>query len=287
MDFSLNGITSGIKNAVGGLSDRVGNILDPSNARLTMANLIRGGRRRQEKPYEERINFVGLNGTSVNIKDDWRIRVSVSPSSGLFYTGSTDPGILKPLRDTQGVIFPYTPNISVNYSATYGSQKLTHSNYTSYFFETSEVQEIQLNGPFTVQNVEEGQYLLASIYFFRSVTKMFYGAGANSGNPPPVVFLDGYGSHYFPHVPCIITGFTHTMPDEVDYIEIPIGANYVNNMDQNSYPSGTQAGGPQITRLPITSDINIRLQPIYSRKTAAEFDLEKFARGGLLDKGFI
>ena len=141
-----------------------------------------------------------------------------------------------------------------------------------------------------MQNVEEGQYLLASIYFFRACTKMFYGQGPNAGNPPPIVFLDGYGSHYFPHVPCIVTGFTHSMPDEADYIEIPIGASSVNNVDQvqtGPQQQTSQQGGPQITRLPTLSDIQVRLQPVYSRKSIAGFDLEKFARGGLLDKGFI
>jgi hypothetical protein len=218
------------------------------------------------------------------------MRISLAEKNGIFYEGSGDLGVLEPLFNTYGVVFPYTPTVSVNYSAGYSSQKSTHSNYPAYFYEASEVQEIQLSAPFSVQNVDEGQYLLATIYFFRAVTKMFYGQSPNAGNPPPIVFLDGYGSHYFPHVPCIVTGFTHSMPDDADYIQIPIGAGAVNNIDQVQVgppEQAVQGGGPDITRLPTLSDIQVRLQPVYSRKSIAGFDLEEFARGRLLDKGFI
>jgi hypothetical protein len=80
-----------------------------------------------------------------------------------------------PLSQTSGVVFPYTPSITVNHRARYGVTPLTHANYASYFYEGSEVSSININAEFTVQNIEEGQYLAAVIQFFRTMTKMFYG----------------------------------------------------------------------------------------------------------------
>ena len=200
---------------------------------------------------------------------DWRVRISLANPD--VFDGGKD--IQNPVfKQTQGLIFPYTPNVTVTHAARYSEQALTHTNYKSYFYEGSEVQAITINGGFTVQNLEEGQYLLAAIYFLRSATKMFYGKDLAANAPPPLVYLDGYGDFYFPHVSCVITNFSHTMPGDVDYVEIPINAK------------------AQRTLMPTTSNIQVTLQPIYSRKnTFDNFTLEKFSRGELLagKGGFI
>ena len=113
---------------------------------------------------------------------------------------------------------------------------------------------------------------------------MFYGASTHMGNPPPLLFLDGYGKYYLPHVPCVCTGFSHTMGADVDYVQIPgIGGNNADSSGKGN-TSNTSEG---TTRLPTSSQIQITLQPIYSRKTVSTFDLENFAKGKMLDKGFI
>lgn len=227
---------------------------------------------------ETRINFDGTNRQT----DDWRIKVSVGSGSGLLY--QNPGGVLDPLTKTNGVIFPYTPSITTSFAAGYSLQKLTHSNYASHFYDSSEVAAISITGDFTVQNVQDGQYLLACIYFFRAATKMFYGASTHMGNPPPLLFLDGYGKYYLPHVPCVCTAFSHTMGADVDYVQIP----GIGTTTKNSAGNGaTAATGEGITRLPTSSQIQISLQPIYSRRSASKFDLENFAKGKLLDKGFI
>jgi hypothetical protein len=139
-----------------------------------------------------------------------------------------------------------------------------------------------------------------------------------------MVFLDGYGSHYFPHVPCVISSFQHVLGSEVDYIQVPITTTTleeVNVMNDNtnighvqlsaeeqkyvpsllqSQPSN-QSPAQQLTkmqfqnittntRVPTTSTITITLKPVYSRKGLHErFNLNKFAAGTLLqdkNKGF-
>lgn len=289
---SIGSTIGGIAKSAAGsaVTSGIMNILDPSNARLSMTNLLKGGTRAAPKVSETRVNFVGAGLPN----DDWRVKVSVGQTSGIFYQNA-DAGILAPLQSTRGVVFPYTPSISTSFSAGYNPQKLTHSNYPAQFYEASETSAISITGDFTVQNVTEGQYLLACIYFFRAATKMFYGTGAHAGNPPPMLFLDGYGKYYFPHVPCVLTSFTHTMPAEVDYIQIPgISAtpqpppNNIQDPQQRAAAAkSTSATIPELTRVPTQSQLQISLQPVYSRRTVAEFDLEQFAQGRLLDRGFI
>ena len=50
-------------------------------------------------------------------KPDWRVRLSLAPGADYLYKvkPSSNAGILEPLAQTDGVIFPYTPAISVNY----------------------------------------------------------------------------------------------------------------------------------------------------------------------------
>jgi hypothetical protein len=301
-------------------------LLDPSKARNAISGLMPGGMSSKSKSIPN-IGFQSMSGTggaTAAAEDDWRVRVSLSPNAKLFYQDITlGPNALQhPLIETNGVIWPYTPQITVNHNAQYTTAHLTHSNYSAHFYNNSEVADINVSGEFTVQNMEDGQYLMAAVYFFRSATKMFFGQGANMGNPPPIVFLDGYGSHYFPHVPCVITQFSHTLPSEVDYIQVPISQTVLDtsptdpNRSVNLTPeeqkyvpsllvSNTQATTPgtqaivagsrtktitTTTRVPTTSTVSVTLRPVYSRKNLHErFDLEKFANGGLLadkDNGF-
>ena len=105
---------------------------------------------------------------------------------------------------------------------------------------------------------------------------MFFGAGNGAGNPPPIVYLNGYGQYYLPNVPCVVTNFSHTMPDAVDYMDIPEpGLNY------NPYVTNPVLNS---TRLPTTSTISLTLQPVYSRLAQSQgFNLNDFARGALIN----
>ena len=236
-----------------------------------------------------------------NASNDWRVRVSLAPGSNYFYN---DPNnvLLQPLRTEAGggtsaiqgqvsnifgsagskrvgVVFPYTPQVSVSHTASYEPTVLTHSNYKQYNYTSSEVDAITINGDFTVQNVNDGQYLLAAIYFFRACTKMFFGADPNAGNPPPIVYLNGYGQYYLPNVPCVVTKFQHTMPADCDYMDIPEPA--ATNKGYNPQFQNYRANS---TRMPTTSAISLTLQPVYSRLAQSQgFSLNDFAAGALIN----
>lgn len=273
----LNEIGGNIRDAASKTAKEIKTALDPALNRLEKAGLLKGGARAPSKTISRsNVNF--SNRISKTIEEDWRVRVSMSDSVAAKFYGASSNDVMSPLSATKGVIFPYTPQIQVTYQANYTPQRLTHSNYQTFYYEASEVQAISITADFTVQNQEEARYVLACIYFFRAATKMFYGNGANIGNPPPIVFLNGYGERYFPNVPCIVTQFSHTMPSDVDYIET----------DYRYAQENTGAYKPlSTTRIPTVSQITVLLQPVYSKNAIAEFDLEKFASGKLLENKFI
>lgn len=152
-------------------------------------------------------------------EEDWRVRLHLPPktTSDILYNAKV-PGILEPLLATNGLIFPYTPSISVQYNANYKNYDLVHSNYRGYFYEGSAVQNILINASFTAQDTNEANYFLAAMHFLRSCTKMFYGKDVQRGMPPPLLFLTGFGEFQFSNHPCAITMVSYNLPNDVDYI---------------------------------------------------------------------
>ena len=261
----------------------------------------------------------GSRQATVTNSADWRVRISLADSSNYLYniqpTGSA--GILEPLRATSGVIFPYTPDISVTYSASYDQQELTHSNYKLFFYKNSSVGDVTVSGDFTAQDTGEADYVLAVMHFFRTVTKMFYGQDQNppNGVPPPLVFLNGYGAYQFDKHPMLVTNFTMQLPSDVDYIRtstgLPFGAKGVNlqgySPSLNSFISplnrllggNLQAGatakppnfssgasslaGNGVTYVPTKMKISITCLPVVSRNAVSNgFSVQNYASGTLL-----
>jgi len=247
---------------------------------------------------------------------DWRVRLRLAPQSNYLYNDPQCGPVLWPLRNTDGVIFPYTPSIDTAYKAEYEAYNLTHSNYRGYFYKGSYVDPINIKAMFTAQDHNEANYLLAVIHFFRSATKMFYGQDAQRGSPPPLVYLSGLGDFQFNEHPCVIAQFNYNLPNDVDYIRAQSGnANGTNLQIQRNRQ--TIAGNPlsyalqrlatvglskgaldprlaqntlgldDPTYVPTKMDIQLTLYPIQSREQVSkQFSVKNFANGNLLKGGF-
>jgi hypothetical protein len=202
---------------------------------------------------------------------DWRVRLSLAPSAKYLYKGVSkeEAGILAPLQATDGVIFPYTPNVSVSYAANYDPTDLTHSNYKVFQYKSSSVDSVSITGDFTAQDATEASYLLAVIHFFRSVTKMFYGQDQNpkNGVPPPLVYLSGFGAYQFDNHPMAVTNFTYATPTDVDYIRTGSLTNMPGeNVGGQSTPVNTQASGASASRL-LSSNLSAKAPKFQSQNT--------------------
>jgi len=248
---------------------------------------------------------------------DWRVRLRLAPTSDYLYNAPDCGPVLWPLRDSDGVIFPYTPSIDIGYKANYDSYDLIHSNYRGYFYKNSHIDQVQIKGTFTAQDTTEANYLLAVIHFFRSVTKMFYGQDAQRGSPPPLTYLSGLGDYQFSEHPCVVTQFNYNLPSDVNYIRaqsvLSNGNNLLNarkrqtvlgnplsyalqrlstvgmskgGLDQPFAPSGS-LGADNSTYVPTKMDISLTLLPMQSRsQVSKQFSLQGFANGNLLKGGF-
>ena len=47
---------------------------------------------------------------------------------------------------------------------------------------------------------------------------MFAGSDPKAGNPPPVIFLNGYGNYLFKNVPVVVQAFSTSLDANCDYI---------------------------------------------------------------------
>jgi hypothetical protein len=217
---------------------------------------------RDEKPEQMTIL---RNGRLATAKTDQRVKLDLPAGNRTFFKND----ILAPLLGTQGVVFPYTPQLVVTHTANYIATPITHANFQHYTYSNSDIAAIQIAGDFSVQNSAEGQYLLAVIHFFRTVTKMYFGndSSAPGGTPPPILFLSAYGTHLFDRVPVVVTSFVSTFPADVDYV-------YVKGVKGQS-------------RVPTLMNMSVTVQPVFNRRQSKSFSLDRFARGDLLSQGYI
>jgi hypothetical protein len=249
---------------------------------------------------------------------DWRVKLQLAPNASYLYKARPTPGILQPLSDTDGVVFPYTPKIDLSYRAMYDTASLTHANYNSYFYKGSMLDPVNVTATFTAQDTAEANYLLAVIHFFRSVTKMFYGQDRERGAPPPLVYITGLGEYQFFNHPCVVHQFNYSLPSDVDYIRarsiMDPGTNLQNrrarsavattpleytlkrlaslgqNINQGATsnpPPPPTLGQRSPTYVPTRIDISLILYPIQSRsQVSQQFSLAQYANGDLLKGGF-
>jgi hypothetical protein len=326
-DF-LGGLFGGGKRsaaAVSGGSDPFAGIIDglfgdrptKPNPKTTISpQQAAANRAKSAKEQAKQQNIINQQRKQAN-DGDWRVRLRLAGNSNYLYN-APNPGILQPLEVTDGVIFPYTPQITTAYQAKYNAYELTHSNYKGYFYQGSSVGDISINATFTAQDTDEANYLLAVIHFFRSVTKMFYGQddSALRGAPPPLVFLQGLGEYQFNLHPCVVSNFNYTLPADVDYIRALSPNNSGTNLiDRRSLQSGvTPFVNPSVSRLrnaglpqggistppapptlgtnsptyvPTKMDIQLTLLAIQTRsQVSKQFSLKGFANGDLIKGGF-
>jgi hypothetical protein len=211
--------------------------------------------------------------------DDWRVRLSCAPLADYLYKDNTN-SLLSPLRITDGCVWPYTPEVTMAYSAAYAKTEPTHSNYPIHTYKNSEVSTISITGDFTAQTPNEARYVLACMMFLRASTKMFWGDDPQAGQPPPILYLNGYGHHFFPNVPVVVTNYTANLPGDPDYVEAFVRDARLDNSDTKFDQAKV---GKFLTRIPATVTMTVTVEPVYSRiKVANEFTFEKFSKGQLI-----
>ena len=321
----VSGITAtssaiaGVQTAVGTAGRLAGAIssFDPNNivSSIRSINLPAAG-----EAIGDIVGAIGsFSGGSAN-ENDWRVRLNMAS-----WVAFGNSPVLKPLVDAGGLIFPYTPTITINQSAKYDSLPVTQTNYTFPAFKNSDPGTIQITAPMNVEDKTQALYWIAALHYCRSLTKMFSGSDPKAGNPPPIVYLNGYGNYVFKNIPCVVTNFQSTLENGCDYISVDVvgsaagaiegitdslggladtvGATIPGLSDVTSSLSsvlgvasglaglagtfgiGGTTSGGQ-AHVPTKSTFTVTLQPIYSRASARNFSLDRFVSGGYLNNTF-
>ena len=208
---------------------------------------------------------------------DWRARLR--PKRGgesQFYGRTADDGsqdwLLKPIQESGGLVWQYTPNITIQGSANYNSTDAQGQNYPINTFNNSAPPQIPINSDFTANDLDEARYLLAVMTFLKVATKGYYGdqsvAAGTNGTPPPVLLFEYLGEYGFNKVPVVVTNYDIQYPNNVDYVPVEF--------------RGT------VTYVPTETNINVLLVPSYTpHKLRKQFNLSAITNGTLYNQGFI
>ena len=231
----ISGVTSGIENVGSSIVNTVSNAI--SNPIGTISNL-----------FSSTVGSVGQ---------------SFSSGGGTSAVGGSI-NILEPLSQTDGLVFPFTPDINLSQSVDYASNDIVHSNQEFLSYTRTKAPQITVSGQFVVQNSFEASYALACIHFLRTVVKMSFGQQSqNPGTPPPVLILSAYGEYMFNEVPVIVQAYTVDFSKDVDYIQVP----------------NTDTVVPSMFTLTVT--LTVQNTPTKQRS----FNLQQFRSGQLLKGG--
>lgn len=252
--------------------------------------------------------------------NDWRVRLSL-PN----WISFKNSPVLKPLAQAGGMVFPYTPTIDIKSGASYQSADIVHNNYSFVSYKNSNPGTITINAPMNVEDSEQALYWIAAVHYLRSVTKMFTGYDPKAGNPPPIVFLNGYGNYVFKNIPVVIQNFSCVMQNDCDYISTEVVGSFVSGISSitdSAEGLATTIGGaiPQLSGIsstissiaggigqvanilgdlgiggttsgglayvPTKSSFSVTLQPVYSRTSIRQFSLDTFVSGGYINNYF-
>ena len=280
---ALGGIANpALRSVAGGLLNSVlpgfgGGI--PDYRETAYSNLID---KRQQAINGQLTNFISIYKDSSNealtSSYDWRARLR--PKNGgmnQFYSelkGDND-FLLRPIAESGGLIWQYTPSTSIGGSAEYNQTLLHGMNYPINTFINSRPNDITVSSDFTANDVYEARYLLATFIFLRICTKAYFGDAAVAqgtfGTPPPVLLFEYLGDHAFNKVPVVVTNYSISLENEVDYVPVVAGP-----------------GNSTVTYVPTKTNISITLSPTYTpHKLRSKFNLSDVTSGKAYKNGFI
>ena len=254
------------------LAKNVQPYVDESKARAAAAGLSAGA----EKAVPPLTSVTVVNRQGSKMGKDLRVKLRV-PSKYL------EPGSMtEPLISLGGIIFPYTPTISYEAKADYGASNPMHSNFAVNFYQRSSISAISITGKFSVQNTKDAKIYLATMHLLKALIRMRSGGANNgdkdSGAPPPVCRLDGYGTMMLENAPVVITSYRAEFPDSVDYFTI--ATNLVDPISGLQYAS-------EKASVPTLSTIAITCLPMYSREEMQKFSVTGYLNGSYKGRGFI
>lgn len=204
---------------------------------------------------------------------DWRARLRPKMGAGnSIFWGGGENSLMGPIKQSNGLVWQYTPTFTYSASAAYHNAHMQGMNYSINTYNKSNVESFQVSSEMSANDIYEARYMLSAIHFLKVCTKSFFGDSAAAsglyGTPPPIMLFEYLGDHLFNKVPVVVTDYSFTFAKDVDYV--PVQWN------------GTT------TYVPTTADFSVTLLPTYNpTKLRTKFDLQKLKSGELYKDGFV
>lgn len=178
------------------------------------------------------------------------------------------------LNKSCGLIFPYTPTVSVGHQVNYDTTDIFHSNLSTVHYKNSPPPSIGINATFTADTRDNALHMLSALWFLRAVTKCDFGehTGNNDNNypglPPPVLYLNGY-NQIMDNIPVVVESFSYNLPEDKDYVSIGIN---LNCRDSNKFIyTGVNEAEPQSGTM-LFNGIKTALEAITSENTTITYN---------------
>ncbi len=221
-----------------------------------------------------------IKASDLAVIQDWRASLTWDAEVWTLLSSATD--IFKYLPNEGNVPridWPFTPQVTVNYTANYESIHTPHTNMATPMYNNSNVTDITVSGEFVANTVADANYVYAVIHFLKSATKSFNYADPEAlrGAPPPVMNVNYLGKGGFKNFPCVLTAVNINYPKEVDYVSTGFeGATTPNSM------------------VPAECTISVSLMPAYSRALLSgdtdkegKYSTKEFIAGSLVNKRYF
>jgi hypothetical protein len=167
-----------------------------------------------------------------------------------------------------GVLFPITPQITLESRAEYSQNTPLHSNYPINFYKNSSVSDITLTANVVVQNDDDAYYYLGMVRILTALTKMRFGSEPLAGSPPPICRLSAYGEYVLKNVPVVVTSVRHDLPDDVDF--------YTSTVLKETRVS-----------VPTKAQFTISMKPTYSRAEMMKATVDSFLNNSNSGMGYL
>ena len=179
---------------------------------------------------------------------------------------------MRPIKESNGLVWGITPTVLNMSSANYGTHSGQGMQYPVRSYQDSTPSDITVTGTFTANDIYEARYMLAMQTFFKVATKGDFGdiavAKGTAGAPPPVLLFEYLGDHGFNKVPVVVTSYSITFEDNVDYVPVEV--------------QGT------VTYVPTIATVLTTLSPQYTpSKVRRRYDVNAIANGEAYRDGFI
>lgn len=190
------------------------------------------------------LNCAPLTNNTSTIEYIDRLKYVLGSAKTTVSKGQTLYGFLSSmLYGSCGLIFPYTPNVSIQHTVNYERTDITHSNLAISHYKNTPPPTISIDATFTADTRENALHMLSAIWFLRACTKCDFGEMANgaentyAGMPPSILYLNGY-NQIMDNIPVVITGFSYTLPQDRDYVALGVNLDS-DNQAFNDWKVGT------------------------------------------------